>query len=825
MTIILSLLVVAWLPGAVLFRAPWGNRDRRASLGADERAFWAVVLSVAASLAIVLALAAAHRYSFRRLMIADLSIAAAIALAARLRLRLGAAARLPGPTTLIPIGLILIGCWRFFPPAEYIIGGKDPGVYMNEGIQIAQRGALVINDQLVASLPPFARDLFIPSHERRDYYSLRFMGFFVRAPDQGLVVGQFPHLFPASIAIGYGIDGLTGARRTSGIWAILGVLAVYFAGARLLGKPAAAAGALLLALNATEVFFARYPNAELVMQALLFAALLANARAQVDGDAFFAPVAGALLGLLLFLRIDSLIAIASVGAGLTLGYIAGQRLRWTFWLPLIVAVALCSWYLLGPMRAYFELPRVFISYLAWWQQGLIAAGVIVAAVLWLAASRTRAISDRVVAWTPTLLATTVVFLAIYALYFRQPGGKLAAYDAYALRTFAVYYVTTPALIAALVGYVLVSRALFWRDPAFLFTIAAFALFFFYKLHIVPVHFWMGRRFLPVILPATLLLAGGAALTGVRGRLLVTRAIRGPIGVVFLALLANDYLRVAKPVLAHVEYAGVIPKLEQLASHIGADNLVVVESRDTSNVHLLALPLAYIYAKNLLVLASAAPDKPTFNAFLEWAQTRYHRVLFMGAGGSDLLSSKWNVEPTSSDRFQVPEYEITSDRYPRGARDMKFDYTMYAFTPAQGRRPFDLDVGLNDDLNVLRFNARERTEGRTFRWSQDQSFLIVTDMTAQDRTLAMWMSNGGRPAAASPAAVTVLVGDRPLGTMRVGDGFAEYDFSIPADVAASAAARGEPVRVTIRTTLWNPQQTLGTEDDRDLGVMVDRVAVR
>ena len=196
------------------------------------------------------------------------------------------------------------------------------------------------------------------------------------------------------------------------------------------------------------------------------------------------------------------------------------------------------------------------------------------------------------------------------------------------------------------------------------------------------------------------------------------------------------------------------------------------------MHLLALPLAYIYAKNLLVLASAAPDKPTFNAFLEWAQTRYHRVLFMGAGGSDLLSSKWSVEPTSSDRFQVPEYEITSDRYPRGARDMKFDYTMYAFTPAQGRRPFDLDVGLNDDLNVLRFNARERTEGRTFRWSQDQSFLIVTDMTAQDRTLAMWMSNGGRPAAAPPADVTVLVGDRPLGTMRVGDGFAEYRFRSP-----------------------------------------------
>jgi hypothetical protein len=49
--------------------------------------------------------------------------------------------------------------------------------------------------------------------------------------------------------------------------------------------------------------------------------------------------------------------------------------------------------------------------------------------------------------------------------------------------------------------------------------------------------------------------------------------------------------------------------------------------------------------------------------------------------------------------------------------------------------------------------------------------------------------------------------------------------IPADLAAAAAATGEPVRVMIRTPTWNPLATLGTPDGRDLGVMVDRVAVR
>ena len=101
------------------------------------------------------------------------------------------------------------------------------------------------------------------------------------------VVGQFPHLFPASIAIGYGVNGLSGARQTTGVWAILGVLAVYFTGVRILGRTAAAAAATLLALNVIQVWFAKYPNSEVVMQALLFAALLANARAHVDGERFF----------------------------------------------------------------------------------------------------------------------------------------------------------------------------------------------------------------------------------------------------------------------------------------------------------------------------------------------------------------------------------------------------------------------------------------------------------------------------------------------------------------------------------------------------------
>jgi len=289
----------------------------------------------------------------------------------------------------------------------------------------------------------------------------------------------------------------------------------------------------------------------------------------------------------------------------------------------------------------------------------------------------------------------------------------------------------------------------------------------------------------------------------------------------------QYARASKPVVDHVEYAGIIPRIEALAGRIGDDDLLIVESRDAqSDIHVLAPPLADIYTRQVLVLSNAAPDKAAFAAFLAQARARYSRVLFLGGGGTDLLSSRWSAEPIASDRFRVPEYESAWNQYPRAVTHKDFEYTIYVLgPPAATRPPSALDVGINDDLNVIRFHAKEQTDGRTFRWSQRQSFVMLNSIAAADRTLALWMGDGGRPPAAPPGDVDVLINDRLLGRVRVSGGFQEYDVPIPADVAAAAAATGEPVRVTLRTATWNPLKTLGTADPRELGVMLDRVAVR
>jgi hypothetical protein len=488
------------------------------------------------------------------------------------------------------------------------------------------------------------------------------------------------------------------------------------------------------------------------------------------------------------------------------------------------AGALGAWYLRGPMREYFNLPQVYLGHLP----GAGAAGAVAACAVAIGVGiglrrlpqeRARA----VVAWTVIGL---LLAAATYAWFFRHPGGKLTDYDAYALRTFTDFYILRLALMAALAGLVLNGSRGFWRDPAMALTAAAFAGFLFYKIRIFPFHFWAGRRIIPVILPALLLLAASAAFGAWPGRPRALRAVRVTAGAILLALIGVQYLRAAAPVMPHVEYRGIIPYLEKLASRFTDRDLVLVESRASgSDVHVLALPLDYIYARHVLVLNTPKPDKLVLRLFLEDAMKKYDRVFFVGGGGTDLLSRKISALPAASERIRVPEYDSLYDAYPRGVRGKDFEYGIYQLKlGGEAGRGFSLDVGDRDDLNVVRFGGKETTDGQTFRWSGSQSFISVTGLTGREREVLLVMNDGGRPAQAQAAVVEVFLNDVRLGEARVAPGFQPYRFAIPAGVAEAASGIDDPAQLKLVTTTWNPRRALSKDDDRNLGVMVDRVEI-
>ena len=833
---VLTLLVILYLPGAIMFRLPLANRAKRGALPAEERLFWAVIVSVIVTTTATFLLAALAAYTLSRVVAFNIAVAAIGALAARGNLKLDRSERagVHWATAAIPALLVVLATTMYFavPPAEWVLGGRDPGVYLNEGIQIAQRRSLMTTDPVVAAVPPAARDLFFPSHESDSYYSTRFMGFHLRDPGAGTVSGQFPQGFPAWIAIAYGIDGLSGARRVISWWAILGVLATYFAARRLVGPVAAAAAAALLAIHIIQTWYARYPNSEMMTQALLFSGLLAHAYAHEEDDAFFGPIAGSLMGLALFTRFPELIAVgAAVGATL-LAHVNRHRASKSFLLTLTVWVAASWLYYTTQLAPYFARPLAYIWEMDFFFRGPLTAAAAAAAVFVLA-TRNRRIAAATRRWLPIALALGMSIAAVYAYFLREPGGHLAPHDAHGLRTFVDLYLTLPAFGLAMLGCALVFWRTFWRAPAVILALTTLSMFFFYKLRIFPEHIWLARRFVPMILPGALILAAGAALAPLwlftREQRMTRRAVTTAwvaVGAIALAAVGWNYLDASRPIRRHIEYAGIIPRLEQFAGTVDAHDLILVEAREASDVHVLALPLAYIYGRDVLVLARARPDKAAFAEFLQWARQRYKSVYFVAGGGTDLLSPGIGAHVVSSSRFQIPEYEPTPyPVLPQVALQKPFDFTTYRLVESTSTSaPSSLDIGGADDLQVVNFFPKERLRGGeiNFRWTQDRSHLRLA-VGPRSRALVLRLSSGRAPGGV-PAKITVSIGSRELGVAEPTADFRDYVFHLPESVA-DLVPHDDLAEFELRSTTWSPHDVSNGRDIRTLGVMVDRAEIR
>ena len=466
-----------------------------------------------------------------------------------------------------PLRLIAVGAWMYFaaPAAEYVLGGRDPGVYINEGIQIAQRQSLVTTDRVAAAVPASARDLFFPSYSNPAYYSIRFMGFPLRDPEHGHgdrpVPAGLPDLDCDRVRTGrrHGHAArhrmVGDSRRTGGV----------FRGSA--PRRAASGGrGCRPAVRARHTNLVRAISQLRDRHARLWSspALLAHAYAHEDDDRFFGAVAASLLGLALFTRLPAVLVVGVAIAASLLPHVKGRRGRVGFLVTLAAWVIAAGAYYATQLGPYIGRP---IAYAQSLQPIQLAVSCCrrrcLSALLW--ASR----RPRVAAATRTLLPTALIAIVLtgglYALFFREPGGGLAPHDAHAVRIFASLYFTPIGFGLALAGYALLVWRSFWRAPALILVITALTTVFFYKMRIWPEHFWLARRFLTEILPGALIFASAAMFAPVwmKGSWLdsrrSSRVAFTAVGVLAAVLLGYRYLSASLPIRQHVEYADVIPR--------------------------------------------------------------------------------------------------------------------------------------------------------------------------------------------------------------------------------------------------------------------------
>ena len=261
------------------------------------------------------------------------------------------------PTLALTAVLLLFGV-LVARPFEVVIGVRDAGVYANAGFALARTGSLVQRDALLAQI---ARDkqssdeelagaaahaetnfLGVQQAERNIATRLRAAGFYINAGDlqEGRVTPQGLHLFTSWVGLLSGLLGLHGGLLAPALMGLLGVWSVGMLGGRIAGPWAGVLAALLLALNAAQVWFSRYSTTETTAQFLTFAGLYFFAamagdqppvsdgsRAQGDSQRpFLGLLCGLCIGQLALVRIDFFLVLAPLVLYLLYTWIAR---RWS----------------------------------------------------------------------------------------------------------------------------------------------------------------------------------------------------------------------------------------------------------------------------------------------------------------------------------------------------------------------------------------------------------------------------------------------------------------------------------------------------------------
>jgi hypothetical protein len=864
----------AALSGLVLFLVPgllflaWLSREERAALPFDEALFLLVAVSVLPTAWLGLALAEAGRFSLT--LAAGLVAALAALLALLFRCRLGPPLPRPqGAAEVVPALVVLAVSFALHArPSEYLLGGRDPGVYVAAMAHIGRTGGIAYVDPVVLSVPAQDVRLFYRNPDDSDYTWGRFSGFRLERPQTGRVVPEFFHVFPAFGAFLFQAMGVKGALATPPIFGVLGTLGAFFVFRRLFGPAAALLGALLLGVNVVQVWFARYPVSEGFSQFLLFLGTLALLHWEERGGAAFGALAGAAMGLSLLVRIDSVLVLLPLGLYLMIRRAHGD-LPWRRLAPLLLPLAVLSLHTVAHALLFSRKYALNIVRRPYWDRPLwfwvlLATGG--ALLVLLAHRHGPPLVRKLEAHHEALRAAVIAGLAVLALYacFLRPqlsawagadGNKpsqmwspqagvdrdgdgrlspderrpdpppllgalgfrrLAAHDAQSLVRLG-WFVTPLGLGLGLLGLMLAVRD--WRSP-YLFPVLlalTFGGFYFYKIRVWNDYFFALRRFVPVVLP---FLLGFAAffLARLAARGKVLRGLAAALALVLFALFARDTARIAR----HVDWRHAVRFVADVARRFGPEDVVVFEHAES--IHLLSLPLWAVHGVNVLELSRFDPERECpgcLDHLIRSWRGRYRNIYFVYTYRSKLCSLFLERVPSPDYRFGTTEWDRTYEVPPTRAVGQGLSFTIARVVlPEELQVPPlpEVDVGRTDDVLVSGFYDKEGGGDLTYRWTGACASIYLPG--ARPGAEVVIAAGAGRRPPTKPAVVQVSLSGRPLGTFTAGAAWSEHAFVLPDPLPPG------PAVLRLDVPAWRPVNTdPASRDTRDLGVMVDRVRIR
>lgn len=610
-------------------------------------------------------------------------------------------------------------------PANFMMSGRDQGIYIIHGIHISESGKYAYDEQdeflnenyqqhwrvIQLGYPAFYSDYskttFVPE------YTEYLFGEAFSEPEYGDITPQFMPAFPALLAVGYDIGGLSVLFRVNSVVAIFSLLALYYFARRFFGKKTACIALLFLALCPAQIWTARITLTEILAQFLFFSASYLFAAGWEEERKSLSLLGGALLGVSLLARIDTYIY--GLGLFFVAAYLAiWNRRKFSYLLPGIYAYTVFAvfsgfWALLRVRPYFVDLYRTGSLKLILFANIVLLAIVVFCAVFGYFLNRKTKRKDWMSAvfahrWGAICIAGAFTLACLY-LYFVRPLPLMQVEGTFSNQSETMkqlqrifysrsliefsWYTSVTAVLFSIFGlyrFLRNKRGKVSRLLVFFALSISNLMVYLYNPSIYPDHIWVSRRWLGVCMPFVFLLAAyGIAQIKIpkikRAGNLIARGISLLIITVFLIYQSLPFLFVKI-------LGGAANQYESLVGDLQEDELYLTPRNE------YAAYLRFTYHKNVYLFNSKKVTIPAIQNFIE----EYGCLNYIGDSPYAFVDAfAFDVELVASHEISGAYLPTLIGSYPRGCEQITFPANIYRITISDDLKASHLSLSMFSSL--------------------------------------------------------------------------------------------------------------------------------
>ncbi|MBN2383938.1 hypothetical protein JXQ70_13765 [bacterium] len=431
--------------------------------------------------------------------------------------------------TLIMICLLLIIWLGLCPAYTWIIGGRDPGVYVNIASETARTGTFRITNTILTALPDPEKQLFFgttpynmlhpawqtvvnslnPSATTGSF-GIQFPGFYITNPEHGTITPQFLPYYSTLMALCLRLFGFPDGLNLTPALAGTALLLLYFLMRLQFGWSAAVIAPALLVANCGFYWFAKIPNSESIVLVQFLIMLYALARYQLSPHSCWLLMSTLACAEMFWARIDTILIMPAIVIWSVYSFSLKNRRTSLFWLLLFsligssafIALKWCSVYTHDVLCSlvHFQDRTTLLFFLVSFALFVLALGRYFRTSLlnWI---------QHIQPYFPAISLGLACVILYYGLMIRptQTGLETNAWNMVKL----IWYFNPFSILCAIFGLCLLNHKIKNYTVLLLLIVGYTYMFFYlYDAHkTVPDHYYWFRRFLSFTSPLLVIAAG------------------------------------------------------------------------------------------------------------------------------------------------------------------------------------------------------------------------------------------------------------------------------------------------------------------------------